>query len=488
MVMMNHLDRYHLVMDVIDRVPGLGSRAAGLRQLMADTRRRARAWTREHGEDLPEVREWRWAAAAPEQGRSPSRTAQPRARRSQLMACLCTLTPCGGRSPAVVDGDGQGGHPSAVGADRSGGSRTGAPYLDLAQSRKARTPMNANGSEPAPHVANLIARACRAPSVHNSQPWLWLVDGHEVSLFADYRRQLEHTDPAGRDLVISCGAALHHLNVAAAAAGWEARSRRLPNPYNDAQLATVTFDACAVSVEDTRAAEALGSRRTDRRRTAPSPVARDQLEPLLAAAGHFGVVAFAVVSSRARAMLLNLLAEADSTQRRDPRYLEETTAWIDRPAGEGIPSMNLLQHPPAVGDQGASTRFPPGTLSDPHPSGAGEPVDALLTICTSSDDVASQLRAGEALSAILLTGESDGLSMLPLSQATEVDRTRHLLQNELLRDAAYPQILVRVGRRFDNLEPLPPTPRRPLSEVLCDPASLPESCGPYLRPGGAPAR
>ena len=60
MVMMNDLDRYHLVMDVIDRVPGLGSRAAVVRQLMDDTRRRARAWTREHGEDLPEVRDWAW--------------------------------------------------------------------------------------------------------------------------------------------------------------------------------------------------------------------------------------------------------------------------------------------------------------------------------------------------------------------------------------------------------------------------------------------
>jgi xylulose-5-phosphate/fructose-6-phosphate phosphoketolase len=60
LVMMNDLDRYHLVMDVIDRVPGLGSRAAGLRQLMVDARLRARAWTRQHGEDLPEVRDWAW--------------------------------------------------------------------------------------------------------------------------------------------------------------------------------------------------------------------------------------------------------------------------------------------------------------------------------------------------------------------------------------------------------------------------------------------
>jgi xylulose-5-phosphate/fructose-6-phosphate phosphoketolase len=78
MVMMNDLDRYHLVMDVIDRVPGLGARAAGVRQLMQDTRRRARTWTREHGEDLPEVRDWSWSEAAhPDQAHSPSTTAQP---------------------------------------------------------------------------------------------------------------------------------------------------------------------------------------------------------------------------------------------------------------------------------------------------------------------------------------------------------------------------------------------------------------------------
>lgn len=78
MVMMNDLDRYHLVIDVIDRVPGLGHRAAGVRQLMVDTRRRARTWTREHGEDLPEVREWTWSEAAhPSPGHSPSTTARP---------------------------------------------------------------------------------------------------------------------------------------------------------------------------------------------------------------------------------------------------------------------------------------------------------------------------------------------------------------------------------------------------------------------------
>nr|WP_244976216.1 phosphoketolase family protein [Nocardia huaxiensis] len=61
MVMLNDLDRYHLVMDVIDRVPELREKAAGLRQEMEDARWQARAWTREHGEDIPVVAEWKWS-------------------------------------------------------------------------------------------------------------------------------------------------------------------------------------------------------------------------------------------------------------------------------------------------------------------------------------------------------------------------------------------------------------------------------------------
>jgi xylulose-5-phosphate/fructose-6-phosphate phosphoketolase len=67
MVMLNDLDRFHLVMDVIERVPALRERAAGLHQQMADARLRARAYTREHGDDPPEIRDWTWPSYA--QGR-----------------------------------------------------------------------------------------------------------------------------------------------------------------------------------------------------------------------------------------------------------------------------------------------------------------------------------------------------------------------------------------------------------------------------------
>ena len=63
MVMLNDLDRFHLVIDVLDRVPGLGPRTAALRQQMVDARLDARRYGREHGEDPPEIAEWRWEGA-----------------------------------------------------------------------------------------------------------------------------------------------------------------------------------------------------------------------------------------------------------------------------------------------------------------------------------------------------------------------------------------------------------------------------------------
>ncbi|MEE6288167.1 phosphoketolase family protein [Georgenia sp. MJ173] len=73
MVMLNDLDRYHLVMDVIDRVPSLGARYAGLRQQMSDARMAARRYTREHGTDIPEIAEWQW----PDVGETATETGGP---------------------------------------------------------------------------------------------------------------------------------------------------------------------------------------------------------------------------------------------------------------------------------------------------------------------------------------------------------------------------------------------------------------------------
>lgn len=333
-------------------------------------------------------------------------------------------------------------------------------------------------SPPTVPIRDLVARATRAPSVHNTQPWHWCIAGERVALFADNSRQLQYADPAGRDLVISCGAALHHLKVAAAAAGWKARVRRMPNPYNDAQLANVSFRPEPATPDALAAFDALNKRRTDRRHPSSWRVPRERLDSLLALGPVAGVTIVAVVSDRARAELLQVLAEAEQAQRLNRRYVDEIVSWTGREDDEGIPATSLLRRNSATDPEMAPSRFPSGTLTDHDP--VSEPVEpALLAICSSSDDTASRLRAGEALSAMLLKGTADGLAMVPLSQAIEVDRTRHLLQDELLADAACPQIIVQVGWAPIVGEQIPLTARRPVDEVLGDVASLPPWIGHY---------
>jgi len=333
-------------------------------------------------------------------------------------------------------------------------------------------------SDPGVPLRDLVALAARAPSVHNTQPWHWVADGDRLSLFADSSRQLRYADPDGRDLVISCGAALHHLRVAASATGWDARVRRMPNPYNDSQLANVTFRRHQLTRVAIDALNALKRRRTDRRRPASSLVPRERLDELLAAGQAAGATVFAVVSHDARWELLQILAEAEKAQRLTPGYVEEIVRWTERQGDEGVPASSLLRRGQPTSSDLPESRFPSGTLSD-HATSSGPVVPALLAICTSSDDTASRLRAGEALGAMLVEGTGKGLAMVPLSQAIEVDRTRLLLQNELLRDAACPQILVQVGWAPSAVQPVPPTPRRPVDDVLGDLAALPAWMGPY---------
>ena len=75
-----------------------------------------------------------------------------------------------------------------------------------------------------------VELACRAPSLHNSQPWRWVFENSSLHLFADHARVGRHTDATGREVILSCGAALDHLQVAAAAAGWQVTVRGIPTP------------------------------------------------------------------------------------------------------------------------------------------------------------------------------------------------------------------------------------------------------------------
>ena len=88
-------------------------------------------------------------------------------------------------------------------------------------------------------LAEAATAAGRAPSVHNTQPWRWRVLPDRMELHADRSRQLGVSDPDGRLLMISCGAALHHARVALAAEGWRPVVTRHPRPGDPNLLAQV---------------------------------------------------------------------------------------------------------------------------------------------------------------------------------------------------------------------------------------------------------
>src|ERR1700739_1096227 len=90
-------------------------------------------------------------------------------------------------------------------------------------------------------ITKAIQLACRAPSLHNSQPWRWIVHDTGVDLCSDHRRVVRSADNSGREALISCGAALGHFRAAMTAAGWDTKVDQFPNPRNPHHLPTVLF-------------------------------------------------------------------------------------------------------------------------------------------------------------------------------------------------------------------------------------------------------
>src|ERR1700761_3532890 len=106
--------------------------------------------------------------------------------------------------------------------------------------------------------------ACRAPSIHNSQPWHWVLDGSALQLFVDRSRLVGVADNSGREALLSCGAALDHLHVAMTALGWQTMIDRFPDLDNRDHLATIGFQPLEfVNEVQYKRAEAILERRTD---------------------------------------------------------------------------------------------------------------------------------------------------------------------------------------------------------------------------------
>jgi hypothetical protein len=317
-------------------------------------------------------------------------------------------------------------------------------------------------------VEAVVALATRAPSVHNTQPWRWATGDSSVHLFADTDRSLPAIDPDGRDLLISCGAALHHLRVGFAALGWATEVHRLPNPAEPDHLAAITFRPRQANAVDIALAAAIPHRRTDRRRFSSWPVPADVLDVLAERAAHQGVVAVAATDPVDWFRLTSAITLASWRQGMDPAYETELAAWAGRgfAAEDGVPSANTPATAVQHGDVTMRT-FPDGAL-DVSTTGSEDDAGELLVLATPADDRVSRLRAGEALSAVLLAATDFRLATCPLSQATEFAATREALHEAVLGTVVVPQVVLRVGWAPVGGEPLPATPRRPAADVLGD--------------------
>ena len=306
-----------------------------------------------------------------------------------------------------------------------------------------------------------LSLANRAPSVHNSQPWHWRVGEQSLHLYADPSRHLPRTDPDRRDMMLSCGAALHHCTVALAAMGWHARVHRLPNPAEPDHLASMELSAQPPDELDINLAGAISRRRTDRRNYSAWPVPWGDIALMGARAARAGVMLRQVdLIPRLNA----IVAESVSHHAQDGEYLAELNAWSGRHGSvAGVPARNTPdpdpQSPiPARVFAGPSLSQPPATPPD-------EDNAVVLVLGTEGDDELARLRAGEATSLVLLSATAMGLATCPVTEPLEIPKTRDAVRADVFGSTGHPQMLVRVGWAAVNADPLPATPRRPLPEV-----------------------
>lgn len=315
---------------------------------------------------------------------------------------------------------------------------------------------------PTPQVARrMVELACLAPSIHNTQPWAWRLSGSEAWLYADLDRELLVEDPLGRNLVISCGAALHHFRLAARALGWAADVERAPATGDVTELAHLRLRRVprtdAVGLLD-----AMRNRCTDRRRFTSWPVPPERLETLCEEARDQDAAAVAVLDLAVRFRIEQSVRRAVDLGALDTRATAEQDRWTGWAVHDGLPLRVLPRSAPGMS---RSSRFDGGFLGDSDTRPEVESTDGLIVLGGERDDRLSWLRTGEALSALWLRATRTGLSVVPLSQPLEIPATRAELRAQLA-DALEPHLLVRVGWQAIGRSELPSTPRRPVDRVL----------------------
>jgi nitroreductase len=314
---------------------------------------------------------------------------------------------------------------------------------------------------PGQALRECLVAATAAPSIHNTQPWLFRLRGNTVDVLVDRYRQLPILDPEGREMLISIGAAVFNLRLALRAHGREARVRLLPDRQQVDLVATLsTQPATAPAAAAVALAETIPRRHTNRRPFANRPVP-DQIMAELSAAAVAEQASLLAVDPALRDGVLSLTRTAENRMRKHPGYRTELAAWTT-PGGVGRRD--------GVPRQAFGPRDPHGALplrdfalghGAPTATVAFEPDPTLLLLFTEGDAPADWLRAGGALQRVLLTATLRGLAATPLSQIVEIPRLRALLADSTTGEVV--QTVLRIGY---PTAPALGTPRRPIEDVI----------------------
>jgi nitroreductase len=309
-------------------------------------------------------------------------------------------------------------------------------------------------------VIELVRAAVRAPSIHNTQPWLFRLRDGGIELLADRTRRLPVTDPTGWAMRISCGAALFNLRLALAMRETPAQVRLRPSPGDADLLARIApGPPRPANPEEELLYAAIPERRSSREPFWPDPVPAAVRARLVAAARAEGAWLELLIGKEPVAALAEIAQAADRVLNRIPGYLDELSAWTRRNGandGDGVPAA---AGGPSPEPQDLLPQRPFGAPRAPGRDYESEPLVAVLG--TAGDAPVDQLVAGQALQRVLLTATNSGLATSMLSQPIEVASAREQLRLALGRFGA-PQMVLRIG--FG--QPGSPTPRRDPRDVI----------------------
>jgi nitroreductase len=311
----------------------------------------------------------------------------------------------------------------------------------------------------------LLNYAVLAPSRHNTQPWLFKIEGHTVELHADRSRALPAADPDDRELIISCGAAFANLLVALRHFGCAPIVDMHTDPDEHEVLACISIEKGnkATELED-KLFHAITQRRTNRQLFKDREVPSSLLSTLEGIAGWEGTSFQVVQGEEARNALANLIAAGDRMLWADEAFRQEIAAWTrqsDLESHDGVPEY-------AFGKGDSSTYLGPlkihtfmdhGEKPDKHHLATGSPVFAVLW--TFTDTWFDWFVAGKAMERILLYARAEGVWASFFNQPIEVASLRKELR-DLLGETDFPQLILRMGYGPE----VPHTPRRSVHDVL----------------------